>query len=67
MLVVYILLGIVALILILGMIAPKNYDMSRSIEINRSVSDVYNYLKYIKNQDEWSPWKKKDPNMDQSF
>ena len=67
MLVLYILLGIVALFLILGMVAPKDYDLSRSKVINKPVSEVYDYLKYIKKQDEWSPWKKKDPNMDQSF
>lgn len=67
MIVVYILLGIIALVLILGLIAPKDFELNRTIEIKRPVSEVYNYLKYIKNQDEWSPWKKKDPDMKQSF
>jgi hypothetical protein len=56
-----------ALFLILGLIAPKNYEVNRSIIVNKPLSEVFDYLKYIKNQDDWSPWKKKDPNMKQFF
>ncbi len=63
----YIILGIVVIIAILGFIAPKNYEVSRSIVIDKPLKDVFQYLKMIKNQDEWSPWKKKDPNMVQSY
>lgn len=61
----YIVLTIIALIILLALIAPKTYNVSRSITINRPIDEVFNYLKYIKNQDDWSPWKKKDPNMKQ--
>ncbi|HEX9827280.1 MAG TPA: polyketide cyclase, partial [Flavobacteriaceae bacterium] len=67
MLVLYIVLAIMALFLILGLIAPKNYEVNRSIIVNKPLSEVFDYLKYIKNQDDWSPWKKKDPNMKQFF
>ncbi|MBO0341287.1 MAG: SRPBCC family protein [Bacteroidota bacterium] len=67
MLVLYIILGVVVLILILAAIAPKNYDVSRSIEINRPKSVVFEYLKSLQKQDEWSPWGKRDPNMDKEF
>jgi len=50
----------------LGLLAPKNYEVSRSIVIDRDLKDVFQYLKLVKNQDNWSPWKKKDPNMVQS-
>ena len=63
----YIVLSIIVVFLILGMVAPKHYEVNRSIIVNRPISDVFNYLKYLKNQDEWSPWKKKDPNMKQYF
>ncbi len=67
MIFLYIILIILALILVLNFIAPKDYDMSRSISISKPANQVYDYLKYIKNQDEWSPWKKKDPDMHQEF
>lgn len=62
----YLIIGLVVLIIILAMIAPKNYDVSRTILINKPISEVYNYLKFIKNQENWSPWREKDPNMVQT-
>ncbi len=63
----YILLGILVFIVILGLIAPKKYNVKRSIVINRPVHETFRYLRMIKNQDHWSPWKQKDPNMKQTF
>lgn len=63
----YIILGFLSLIFLLGLIAPKNYDVKRSIVIDRPVHETFRYLKIIKNQDHWSPWKQKDPNMKQTF
>ena len=67
MIVLYILLGIVALVLLLALIAPKSYDVSRSTVINKPKKEVFKYVKYLKKQDEWSPWNKKDPNMKKEF
>lgn len=64
---VYILLGLAGLIIILGMIAPKSYDVSRSTIIAKPVSEVYAYLKFIKNQDKWGPWGERDPKMKKTF
>ena len=63
----YVVVAIILLILILAIMAPKTYNVSRSITINKPISEVFDYLKYIKNQDHWSPWKKKDPHMKQEF
>ena len=59
----YILGGLIFVILILAMIAPKTYDVYRSVEIKRPKAEVFEYLKFLKNMDDWSPWEKKDPNM----
>ncbi|MFH6604259.1 SRPBCC family protein [Maribacter algicola] len=63
----YILLAVVALVVFLALIAPKTYDVSRSIEIESPKNEVFDYLKYLKNMDEWSPWAQKDPNMKKKF
>lgn len=63
----YILAGVVVLVLLLALLAPKTYDVFRSIEIARPRGEVFEHLKYLKKQDEWSPWAKKDPNMKKSF
>lgn len=64
---IYIIAAIVVLFILLAAIAPKKYESSRSIVIHRPIGEVFQYLKYVKNQDYWSPWKERDPNMKQSF
>ena len=63
----YIVLIIILIIIVLANIAPKDYDVNRSIIIKKPLPDVFSYLKFIKNQDNWSPWAEKDPNMKKSF
>ena len=67
MTILYILAGIILLILILGIIAPKNYDVYREITIDKPNKEVFNYLKSLNNQAHWSPWEEKDPNMHKEF
>lgn len=55
MILFYILISIVLLIGILALIAPKTYHVSRSILINKPVYEVFEYLRFLRNQDEWSP------------
>lgn len=65
--VLYVLLGLVLILIFLIAIAPKTYHVNRSVIIDRPVEDVFQYVKFLKNHDEWSPWKKKDPNMTQTY
>lgn len=67
MIFVYIIAAIIALFIILAAFAPKKYNMCRSIVIQKSRSELYQYLKLMKNQDHWSPWKKRDPDMKQTY
>lgn len=63
----YIVIGLVVLIAILASVAPKTYDVSRSISISKSISEVFDYVWLLKKQDEWGPWAKKDPNIVKKF
>lgn len=63
----YIILGLIVLVAILALVAPKDYNVSRSIEIERPKEEVFEYLKYLKKQQEWSPWAKRDPDMISKF
>jgi Polyketide cyclase / dehydrase and lipid transport len=67
MIALYIVLGLIALVILLALVAPKNYHVSRSVTVNKPIAEVFNYIKYVKKQNEWSPWKKKDPNMKQEY
>lgn len=66
MMVLYILVALVVILIVLAVVAPKNYHVKRSIIIRKPLPEVFEYLKYIRNQDQWSPWKQKDPNMTQT-
>ena len=67
MIALYVVIAIIGVIVLLAIIAPKSYNVSRSIKINKPLGEVFDFIKYVKNQNEWSPWKKKDPNMTQEF
>lgn len=59
----YILGTIVAIIAILHIIAPKNYKVSRTIEVNQSIEFVFKSLCSLEEQQIWSPWAELDPKM----
>ena len=65
--VLYILIGLLALLFSIHLIAPKEYNVFRTVEISKPKSEVFNYLKSLKSMDDWSPWAKKDPNMQKKF
>lgn len=65
--ILYIILVIVMLVVTLAVLGPKYYDVSRSKEIAKPKVEVFEFLKYLKNQQQWSPWDKKEPNMEKRF
>ena len=67
MIALYIIAGIVLFIIMLVLIAPTDFKMEKEIVINKSKDEVFAYLKSLKNQDDWSPWNRKDPNMKKEF
>ncbi len=67
MTVVYIVAAVFVILIILAAVAPNTYDVSRSIVINKPLGDVFQYLKYVKNQSYWGPWGLRDPAMKQTF
>ncbi len=61
-----VLIGLVAfigLVTVLGIVAPRDMKIEKSIVINQPKDKVFEYLRYLKNGSEWSPWEKKDPHM----
>jgi hypothetical protein len=59
--------GIVALVLIVALFVKKEYSVERNIAINLPKQVVFDYVKYLKNQNNFSVWAKIDPNMNQNF
>jgi len=52
---------------ILVVVTPTDFKVEREITINRSKTDVFSYLKMIKNQNDWGPWVKKDLAIKQEY
>lgn len=57
----------IALILVLGLFMKKDYSVMRSIVINRPNQVVFDYIKLLRNQDNFSKWASMDPNMKKDF
>ena len=64
---IYIVAALLVVIILLAAIGPKTYNVSRSIIIDKPKEIVFPYIKMVKNQDHWSPWKLKDPDMKQTY
>ena len=54
---------IFVVIVILSVIAPSEYKISREININRPAAQVYTFAKTIQNAPLWNAWFKLDPNI----
>lgn len=63
----YILLGIGLIVAILHFIAPKNYHVERKIVVTENIDTVFKSLCSLKEQQVWSPWGAKDPNIKVEF
>ena len=58
---------IIAIPLVVALFVKKQYAVEREIEINKPVQQVFDYVKYLKNQDNYSVWASMDPNMEKSY
>ena len=54
--------AIIALVFIAAFFMKKDYTISASTFINRPINDVFNYVKILKNQENYSKWVMADPN-----
>lgn len=62
-----VLVGIIVLALIAGLFINGKYAVEREITINKPKQEVYDYVKYLKNQNNYSVWAKTDPAMKKVF
>ncbi|MFY0652182.1 MAG: SRPBCC family protein [Cyclobacteriaceae bacterium] len=59
--VVVVLLAIVGVVLLVGLLAPREVQMERSITINASAESIFEEVEGMKSFNAWSPWQKIDP------
>jgi hypothetical protein len=66
----YILFTVVLLVvaaLLVAAFIPTEFGVKRDVSIDRSKGEVFEYVKRLKNQDNFSVWAKIDPNMRKEF
>lgn len=62
-----VLAAVVGIVLIAALFMKKEMSGVREITINKPKEQVYDYVKYLKNQDQYSKWAGMDPAMKKSY
>ncbi|MDT0689869.1 SRPBCC family protein [Salegentibacter sp. F188] len=57
----YIIIAIITFFAFLHAWAKKEYDLSRTIVINRPKEEVYGFVRQLRKQPLWMPWFQRDP------
>ncbi|MDW7693674.1 SRPBCC family protein [Flammeovirgaceae bacterium SG7u.111] len=63
----FVIFGVVALVLIAAAVVKKDYSVEREVTVNLPKAEVFDYVKYLKNQDKYSTWQLMDPDMKKEF
>jgi len=59
--------ALVVILLIIALFVKKEYAIEREVVINQPLQKVFDYIKYIKNQDNYSVWNRIDPAMKKTY
>jgi hypothetical protein len=62
-----VLVVIIAALLITALFIKKSYFVEKEVVINKPKHEVFDYIKYLKNQNKYSKWATMDPNMKTTF
>ncbi len=59
--------GIIALLLVIALFVKKEYLIKREVVINKPTAEVFDYIKHVKNQENYNKWAMMDPNMKRDY
>jgi hypothetical protein len=59
--------GLVCILFLAALFTRKAYRIERTVTIGRPVPEVFNYIRYLKNQEQYSKWVMMDPHMKKEF
>jgi hypothetical protein len=65
--ILFVVLAIIGLALITALFVKNDMQAEREIVINKPKAEVFEYVKYLKNQNEYSKWASMDPGMKKEF
>ena len=58
---------LIAIPLVVALFIKKDYNVEREIIINKPKQEVFDYIKFLKNQDNYSKWATIDPAMKKEY
>src|SRR6476620_4415010 len=58
---------LVAVLLIVGLFVRTEFAVEREVIINKPKDDVFNYVRYLRNHDNFSKWAAMDPQMKKDY
>jgi hypothetical protein len=61
------LVALIAILLIVALFVPKDFNYEKSITINKPIDQVWEHTNSLAELDKWSPWNDYDPNMKKEF
>ena len=67
MILLYILGSLIGLVLISALFMKKDYFVKREIFIEAPLHVVFDYIKYLRNQENYGVWNSMDPNMNKTY
>lgn len=59
--------GLIVLLLFVALFIPNDYTVSVSTTINKPRKVVFDYVKLVKNQEDYSVWVMQDPNVKMNY
>lgn len=66
--VVLLVLGVMVVIpLVMAVFVDREYEVEREIIIDKPKAEVFDFVRYLKNQDHYNKWVKMDPQMKKDF
>lgn len=60
-------LSLVVILLVIALFIKKEYTVERSVVVHKPRTEVYEYVKYLKNQEKYSKWATMDPDMTSTY
>lgn len=65
--ILFTLLGLIALVLLIALFVPKTFHAEGTTLVNRPNDEVFEFVKQVKNQEQYGVWFRMDPNIQKTY
>lgn len=65
--IIFVLAVVVAILLVAALFVSKDMTIEQSVLIDKPNQEVFDFIKYTKNQDHYSVWNRSDPDMTKTY